>query len=351
MIRVALIGYGLGGRSFHAPMIAVTPGMRLDAIVTANAERTRQATTEHPRARLVDRAEEIFANPRDVDLVVITTPNRTHAPLAMAALDAGLPVVVDKPMAPTAVEARRLADEARRRQLMLTVYHNRRYDGDFRTLQRLVGDGRLGTVHRFESRFERWRPALKGGWREQPDPAEAGGLLYDLGAHLIDQALQLFGPVATVYGEVDTRRRDARVDDDVFVALTHENGVRSHLWMSVLAADRAPRFRVFGVKGTYTKFGMDVQEEALRNGRRPGGGGWGVEPREHWGVITDGEQRSPVPTDVGAYQDFYAGVVNSLTQGAAPPVDPRDAIATIQVIEAARSAVQARSIDAIDRTS
>ena len=336
MIRVALIGYGLGGRSFHAPIIAVTPGMRLDTIVTANAGRQQRATTDHPGARLVDRAEDIFANPKNVDLVVITTPNRTHAPLAMAALEAGLPVVVDKPVAPTSAEAKQLADEARRRKLMLTVYHNRRFDGDFRTVARLLRDGTLGAVHRFESRFERWRPELKGGWREKADPAEAGGLLYDLGSHLIDQALQLFGPVADVYGEVDTRRAGAQVDDDVFVALTHENGVRSHLWMSVLAADRAPRFRVFGLAGTYTKFGMDVQEEALRAGVRPGGPEWGVEPREQWGVIASAAGTSTVSTERGAYQDFYAGVVNSLTSSAPPPVDPRDAAAVIEVIEAAR---------------
>jgi predicted dehydrogenase len=346
MIRVALIGYGLGGRAFHAPIIAITPGMRLAAIVTSNADRRRQATTDHPGARLVDCAEDIFAHPKDVDLVVITTPNRTHVPLAMAALEAGLPVVVDKPIAPTSAEAKQLVDEAHRRKLMLTVYHNRRFDGDFRAVARLVREGTLGAVHRFESRFERWRPDLRGGWREDPDPAEAGGLLYDLGSHLIDQALQLFGPVADVYAEVDTRRAGAQVDDDVFVALTHENGVRSHLWMSVLAADRAPRFRVFGAKGTYTKFGMDVQEEALRAGVRPGGPEWGVEPREHWGVIADAAGTSTIPSERGGYQDFYLGVAASLTAGTPPPVDTHDAAAVIEVIEAAR--VRARRAAEMD---
>jgi scyllo-inositol 2-dehydrogenase (NADP+) len=335
MSRVALIGYGLGGRSFHAPIIAVTRGLRLEAIVTSNSERRRQASAEHPSTRLVENADEIFARPEDFDLVVVTTPNRTHVPLARRALEAGLPVVVDKPLAPTSAEARELCELARRRKLMLTVYHNRRFDGDFRTVRRLVRDRTLGAAHRFESRFERWRPELKGGWREKADPEEAGGLLFDLGSHLIDQALQLFGPAADVYAEVDARRPGAPVSDDVFVALTHENGVRSHLWMSVLAADRAPRFRLFGAKGTYTKFGMDVQEDALRSGQRPGSAEWGVEPREHWGVIANGATTSPVPTERGAYQDFYAGVAASLTTGAPPPVDPRDAAAVIEVIEAA----------------
>lgn len=335
MSRVALIGYGLGGRSFHAPLIAVTPGLRLDTIVTSNAQRREQALAEHPAARLVASAGDIFERARDFDLVVVTTPNRTHVPLARRALEAGLAVVVDKPLAPTSAEARELCELAREKKLMLTVYHNRRFDGDFRTVMRLVRERALGDVHRFESRFERWRPELKGGWREKADPQEAGGLLYDLGSHLIDQALLLFGPVADVYAELDARRPGAQVDDDVFVAITHKNGVRSHLWMSVLAADRAPRFRLFGANGTYTKFGMDVQEDALRSGQRPGAVDWGEEPRGNWGRIATGTEASPVPTDRGAYQEFYSAVAASLTTGAPPPVDPTDAAAVIEVIEAA----------------
>ena len=341
MKRVALIGYGLGGRSFHAPLIAVTDGLVLDAIVTSNPERRRQASAEHPAARLLESADDVFANPRAFDLVVVTTPNRTHVPLARQALEAGIPTVVDKPLAPTSAEAHALVELSRRRKVLLTVYHNRRFDGDFRVLTRLVRERTIGAVHRFESRFERWRPQLKGGWREKADPLEAGGLLFDLGSHLIDQALQLFGPVADVYAEMDARRRDAQVDDDVFLALTHENGVRSHLWMTVLAADRAPRFRLFGLEGTYTKLGTDVQEEALRAGKRPGSPDWGIEPRQQWGVISSGETTSTVPTPPGAYQDFYAGVATSLTTGAPPPVDPRDAAAVIEVIEAAK--VRART--------
>lgn len=337
MIRVALIGYGLGGRFFHAPLIAVTRDLRLDVVVTSDPERRAQAAAEYPEARLVSRAEDVFSRPSDVDLVVITTPNRTHARLVSAALEAGLAVVVDKPMAPTSAEAKQLVAEARRRRLFLTVYHNRRWDGDFRTVARLVADGTLGNVHRFESRFERWRPSLKGGWRESSDRADAGGLLYDLGSHLVDQALQLFGPVEDVYAEVDTRRQTAAVDDDTFLALTHANGVRSHLWMSVLAADRAPRFRVFGRNGTYTKYGMDVQEDALRSGARPDTETWGEESRDRWGVVSDGASARPVATERGAYQDFYAGVARSLATGAEPPVKPEDAVSVIEVIERARA--------------
>jgi predicted dehydrogenase len=335
-IRVALLGYGLGGRSFHAPFIAASPDLQLAVVVTSNAERQREVAAEHPDARLAVSAEELFEHPAGVDLVVISTPNRTHVPLALAAIDAGLPVVVDKPIAPSSSDARRLIDAAQRRGVFLTVYQNRRWDGDFLTIRRLLEEQSLGDIHRFESRLDRWRPTPKAGWRELGTPEEAGGLLFDLGSHLIDQALCLFGPVRDVYAELDRRRPGVEVDDDVFVALTHASGVRSHLWASVLVAQNGPRLRVLGNRAAYTRFGTDVQEAALRSGDRPDRPDWGVEPREQWGVIgVDGETR-PVPTERGAYQEFYAGVVRSLRTGAAPPVDPRDALATLEIIEAAR---------------
>jgi predicted dehydrogenase len=335
-IRVALLGYGLGGRSFHAPFIAASPDLQLAVVVTSNAERQREVAAEHPDARLAVSAEELFEHPAGVDLVVISTPNRTHVPLALAAIDAGLPVVVDKPIAPSSSDARRLIDAAQRRGVFLTVYQNRRWDGDFLTIRRLLEEQSLGDIHRFESRLDRWRPTPKAGWRELGTPEEAGGLLFDLGSHLIDQALCLFGPVSDVYAELDRRRPGVEVDDDVFVALTHASGVRSHLWASVLVAQNGPRLRVLGNRAAYTRFGTDVQEAALRSGDRPDRPDWGVEPREQWGVIgVDGETR-PVPTERGAYQEFYAGVVRSLRTGAAPPVDPRDALATLEIIEAAR---------------
>ena len=334
-IRVALIGYGLGGRSFHAPIIAATPALRLAIVVTGDAERQRLATAEHPGARVIAAAEEIFKH-RDVDLVIISTPNRTHVPLALAAIEAGLPVVVDKPIAPTSMQARQLVDQAKRLGVFLTVYQNRRWDGDFLTIRRLLQEQMLGDIHRFESRFERWRPTPKEGWRELGAPGEAGGLLFDLGSHLIDQALCLFGPVSDVYAELDRRRPRVEVDDDVFVALTHASGVRSHLWASVVAAQDGPRFRVLGNRAVYTKFGTDVQEEALRRGERPDKPEWGVEPREQWGLLGVGEEARAVATERGAYQEFYAAVVRSLQTGAPPPVDPQDAIATLEIIEAAQ---------------
>jgi scyllo-inositol 2-dehydrogenase (NADP+) len=245
-------------------------------------------------------------------------------------------VIVDKPFTTTPEQGRALIEEAQRRNLLLTVYQNRRWDGDFQTVRRLTSEGTLGRVLRFESRFERWRPTPKGGWREQADPAEGGGLLFDLGSHLIDQALLLFGPVTSVYAELDRRRPGVVVEDDVFVALTHASGVRSHLAMSAVAAQPGPRFRVLGERAAYVKYGLDVQEDALRGGQRPDRAGWGVEAREHWGSLGTGDDVHVVETLPGAYPAFYAGVVAALRQGAPPPVDPRDSVHGLEVIDAAR---------------
>ena len=215
--RVVVLGYGLAGRFFHAPFIAATPGLELTGVVTGDEDRRAQALADYPGVAVLDTAEEVWARAAELDLVAVATPNRVHVPLALAALEAGLAVVVDKPLATTADEGRRLVEAARERGLMLTVFQNRRWDGDFLTVKQLLADEALGKVHRFESRFERWRPELAGTWRERAE--EGGGLLFDLGSHLVDQALQLFGPVDSVYAEVDVRRPGAEVDDDVFLAL------------------------------------------------------------------------------------------------------------------------------------
>jgi scyllo-inositol 2-dehydrogenase (NADP+) len=337
-VRVALIGYGLGGASFHAPLIATTPGMRLATIVTRNAERRAQAAREHPKANIVDSVQAIWdRSAQDHDVVVVTTSNDAHASLAKDALAAGLPVVVDKPFAVTASQAREVIAEARRRNLFLTVYHNRRWDSELLTVKRLLAEQAFGEVLRFESRLERWRPQPKGGWRERGEPELAGGLLYDLGTHLIDQALHLFGPVTDVYAELDRRRPGMQVDDDVFLALTHASGVRSHLSATAISAQPLARMRVLGSRSAYVKVQSDVQEAALRSGGRPDQPGWGEEPREHWGLLGVGAAATPVRSEPGAYQQFYAGVVASLRDGAPPPVDPEDAVAGLEIIEAARS--------------
>ncbi|RMB86174.1 Gfo/Idh/MocA family oxidoreductase [Streptomyces shenzhenensis] len=339
-LRVGLIGYGLAGSVFHAPLIAATEGLTLDTVVTANPERQEQARTEFPDVRLAARPDELFGRAGELDLIVIASPNKTHVPLAAAALETGLPVVVDKPLAGTAAEARELAALAERRGLLLSVFQNRRWDNDFLTLRKLLAEGALGDVWRFESRFERWRPQLKGGWRESGDPTEIGGLLYDLGSHVVDQALVLFGPATRVYAESDIRRPGAETDDDTFIAITHAGGVRSHLYVSATAAQLGPRFRVLGSRAGYVKHGLDPQEAALREGRRPGSG-WGAEPESLWGRLGSGESPltgggTPVPTLPGDYPAYYAAVADAVTGAGPNPVTASAAADTLDVLEAAR---------------
>jgi predicted dehydrogenase len=341
-LRVALIGYGLGGRAFHAPLIAATPGLRLTTIVTSNPERRAQAQAEFPSANIVDSADAIWANAGAHDLAVITTTNRTHVPLARAAIAAGIAVVLDKPMAATSKEARDLVAEAARRGVPLTPYHNRRWDGEMLTAQRLIASGELGDVLRFESRLDRWRPGpVPAVWREQGKPEDAGGILYDLGPHLIDQARVLFGPVLELYAELEKRRPGAVVHDDVFIALRHAKGVHSHLWASSVAAQAGARMRVLGTRAAYVKQDADVQEAALRATGRADTPGFGEDPEERWGSVGAGADVRPVKTEKGDYARFYAQTADWLRGGAPPPVDPADAIAVLDLIEAAqRSAAE-----------
>jgi predicted dehydrogenase len=336
VFRVGLIGYGLAGESFHAPLIVTTPELRLDVIVTGHPERQQKAAQTHPGARVIDSTDRLWERGDDVDLIVIASPNRTHAPLTMEALTRGKHVVVDKPFAGSVNEALPLVAEAKRRGLVLSVFQNRRWDGDFLTVRKLLAEKALGDPLRFESRFDRWRLIPRENWRERGAPEEAGGLLFDLGSHLIDQALLLFGPARHVYAELDRRRPGVYVDDDSFVALTHANGVRSHLFMSSLVAQPGPRFRLLGSRAAYVKWGMDPQEAKLRQGQRPEGPGFGAYMAEESGTLGAAGEVKQVPTEAGDYRQFYQGMVEALHGVASPPVDPREAIAGLAVIEAAR---------------
>jgi len=342
MIRVGLAGYGLAGSVFHAPLIAATPGMRLTLVATSNAERAAAARREHHGVEIVADADALIARAPELDLLVVATPNATHYRVASAALAAGLAVVVDKPFAATAAEGRSLIEQARTAQRMLSVFQNRRWDGDFLTVRKLIAEGALGSVYRVESHFDRWRPEPRAGWKNDPEPG--AGLLYDIGPHLIDQALLLFGPVATVYAEQRELRPATRVVDDAYLILTHRSGVSSHLVMSLVVAEGGPRFRVLGTAGTFTKFGLDVQEETLRAGVRPGDDRWGVDPREAWGRLSNGKDSRTVPTERGAYERYYQGVLDAMQRGAPPPVDPADSVAGLEIIEAANISAAERRV-------
>jgi scyllo-inositol 2-dehydrogenase (NADP+) len=220
------------------------------------------------------------------------------------------------------------------------VFQNRRWDNDFLTLRHLLAADLLGPITRFESRFERYRPQPRpDAWREFAAPEEAGGLLYDLGSHLIDQAVQLFGEPSRVYAEVEKRRPGAQVDDDTFVALQFASGTRAHLWMSLTAPILGPRFRVSGLRGAYEKYGLDPQEPDLASGLRPGAANWGKEPRERWGHLSTDVKGLHIDTQIetlpGAYEQFYAQLRDAIISGGPVPVDPSGVLTTLRVIEAA----------------
>lgn len=314
-LRTVLIGYGHAGSVFHAPLIAADPDLDLSAVVTGNSARRAEVRRRYPGTKLLSDAAAI-RGPGDgtsgCDLAVVATPNDSHAPLAEAALTAGLDVVVDKPFALIAASARRLIRLAEERGRLLTVFHNRRWDADFRAVRDLVAGGRLGEVRRFVSRFERWRPDPEQAWRYTTPRSRGGGIIYDLGAHLIDQALQLFGPVDDVYTEASVVR-DAGVpgidaEDDAFLALRHRSGVYSHLSMSAVAPGEAPRFSVAGTAGGREMWGLDPQEDQLRDG-----------------VIADPD----------GYPAFYRQLVAAVRGEGPVPVDPADAVAVLEIIERA----------------
>ncbi|GHD78969.1 putative dehydrogenase [Salinibacterium amurskyense] len=331
VIRTGVIGFGTSGRVFHAPFIEANPDFSLDVIVTADAERAAVATSLYPNARIVSSSEELFA--AELDLVIIGSPSGTHVSLAHAALEAGLAVVVDKPFSVTAAEGLGLIRRAEELGLPITVFQNRRWDGDFLTLRSLIDSGELGDVRRFESRFEWWKPTVTKSWKAEATTAEGGGILYDLGAHLIDQAIQLFGGVSDIYAEVATQRSGGAADDDVFVSMLHENGVRSQLWMNGLAGQVGPRFHVLGSQSAYTKWGLDGQEPALIAGALPSDDTYGVEPPDAWGVAGVGDDLSAVPTIRGQYDTYYSLLADALLRGQPLPVDPRDSVEVIRIIE------------------
>lgn len=315
-LRAAIVGYGLAGEVFHGPLLAAAPGVEIATIVTGDPQRAARARRAHPGARIVASAEDVWARADEHDLVVVAAPNSAHVPLASRAIDHGLAVVVDKPLAIDAVAGRTLAARAAAAGTLLTVFHNRRWDSDQRELQRLLAEGALGDVLRVESRMEPWAADdLATRWRLDDGEESGGGILLDLGAHLVDQVLALFGPVDTVYAELE--RRGGGVIDDAFLSLHHVGGVRSQLWASNTVAP-GPRLRVRGTRAAFEQLEPDGQEAALKAGGAPDPDGWGA---------------------------FYPAVAAALRDGGTPPVEPWEAIAVLAVLDAARiSAAETRVV-------
>ncbi|MCU1533045.1 MAG: oxidoreductase [Arthrobacter sp.] len=341
-IRTALAGFGLSGSVFHAPLIAANPAYSLDVISTSDSGRKSAAAAAYPGARIVDTPADILELAGELDLLVLGTPPATHRPLTEAALLAGLDVVVDKPFTVHSAEGQELIDLAARLGRVLTVFQNRRWDGDFLTVRGLLDSGVLGTVARFESRFERWSPTVAKAWKATATADDGGGVLFDLGTHLLDQAVQLFGPATVAAAELHARRPGEQVDDDVFLALRHESGVTSHLWMNMLCAQQGPRFRLLGSEGGFTKHGVDPQEPFIVAGGSPLDAEYGVEDRDWAGLLGRDGHLDRLPTERGAYPEYYRILADKISDGGAAsalpvPVDPAGPVEVLRLIEQARA--------------
>ncbi|WP_291277725.1 Gfo/Idh/MocA family oxidoreductase [Galactobacter sp.] len=338
LIRTAVLGYGTSGRIFHTPFIHADPDFTLSLVVTGNADRASQVRETYPATEVVATTAEVFDRAGELDLVVIGTPPATHADLARQALEAGLDVIVDKPFTVTSEEGRELVALAQRLGRRLTVFQNRRWDGDFLSLRHALESGELRDVSRFESRFEVYTPQPRVSWKSETTTEAGGGVLYDLGAHLIDQAITLHGPLdpdREPYAELETRRAGAVAPDDAFVALHHASGVTSHLWMSTLCAQPGPRLRALSPTGGFVTYGLDPQEPQLKSGMRPGDPGFGVSDGEaHVGTV---DAPGVTPIESGDYAGFYRAIAEWLLRGADAPVDPSASVNVIEIIERLQS--------------
>lgn len=338
-IKVGLVGYGLGGAVFHAPLIGAVPELAVVSVVTSRRE---QVARDLPGARAVDTVAELLAD-ATIDLVVVASPSPTHYEIAKAALQAGKHIVVDKPFATSVREADDLIALAAAKNRALSVFQNRRWDNDFQTVRQCIDEGALGEVYHYEAHFDRFRPQLKGGWRDEP--LKGAGLLYDLGSHLVDQALQLFGMPRAVLGDVFPQR-EAAASGDYFHLILDYGHRRAILHAANVVREPGPHFLIHGDRGSFLKYGMDSQEESLKAGMRPRDPGYGEDEAANYGQLTsaDGTRRT-VPTVTGRYQHYYAGIAEHLLNDAPLPVDPADSRDGLIVIEAAaRSAIERRWI-------
>lgn len=337
-IRTGLIGYGLSGRVFHAPFLTTNPAFDLQVISASDP--TRAADAAETGADVVPTPADLLE--RDLDLVVLASPAHVHVEQGLAALERGAALVIDKPFAPSVSDAKALIAAAEAADRGLFVFQNRRWDGDFLTLRALMPQ--LGAVHRFESTFERWGTPKPGQWQETLTAADGAGILFDLGSHLVDQALQLFGPAIVESAETSTVR-DGASEDDAFLSLVHVSGVRSHLTMSRAAGLDGPRFRVLGAEGAYRVYGLDPQENQLRAGASPTDAGFGIDGQV--ATVGRGSDTTEVPSVPGRYADFYAGVAASMLEGAPAPVDARDALEVVRIIERAHEIARASAVASV----
>ncbi|MBY0549530.1 MAG: oxidoreductase [Candidatus Obscuribacterales bacterium] len=345
-LNVALIGYGYAGKTFHAPLIASIPGLNLTTFVSSDSAKV---LADFPQATVCADPNDVFRN-ESIDLVVIATPNDLHFDLAKRALDAGKNVVVDKPFTTTTQEAEILVAHPANQDLVLSVFHNRRWDADFLTLKSLLADGLLGEVVTFESHFDRFRPEVRQRWRETAGPG--GGLWYDLGPHLVDQVIELFGVPDSIFADLGMQRQDATAVDYCHVLLRYGKR-RVILHASAMVGAVGPRFVVHGTLGSYVKTGMDKQEDSLKSGATPLTQEWGLDPTKGelttWkdGVATTSE----VITARGRYQDYYSAIRQAILKQAPNPVPAAEALTVMRVLEAATKSAEAKRELSVNMTA
>lgn len=336
-----MVGFGLAGRAFHAPVIRAVPGLHLAAILQRTGN---EAAEKYPDVRIVRSLDELLAI-REIRLVVIATPNDTHYSFARQCLEAGRDVVVDKPFTTTVEEAKSLVHFAKEKGRLITVYQNRRFDGDFQAIRKLVAEGTLGRIVRFETNYDRYRPQLKpGAWRETTRPGS--GILFDLAPHLIDHALVLFGLPEAVTADVRIEREKAMADDAFDIMFQYPGALRAVLRSSILAAAPRPHFVLLGTQGSFVKQTFDPQENNLRHGIIPASGPWGAELEENWGLLTvpEGDKftQRRIPSANCDFRDYYANLRDTLLGKAAPAVTTEWAVNVMRLLEMARESSERR---------
>ncbi|TXF86662.1 oxidoreductase [Neolewinella aurantiaca] len=326
-IKTAVIGYGLSGRYLQAPFYQSHSGFEVVRIVTSRAD---EVTADFPGLTPTASAEEVFADP-EVDLVSIATPNATHYAIARAALEAGKHVLVDKPACATAAELRELRDLAERKGLHLFVFQNRRWDSDFLTVKQVLASGDLGRLVGFEARYDRWKPQANAkAWKETPGPG--AGMIYDLGAHLIDQAIACFGVPNHVSGRTWIQRPFSSIPDAFDLHLEYD-GFGADLSCSLLVREPTPRYRLHGDKGSFVKYGIDVQEDQLKAGLRPADSGFGQEPEAQAGILHTDAGRATYPTLTGRWMNLFDNMYEVIAGRASSAIPLRDIIAQLELIE------------------
>lgn len=339
-LRTALAGYGSGGRVYNAPVISSVPGYSIEKILTSSRENIQAAQNDFPEAQVVQDYNDILQD-NTIDLVIILLPNHLHYTYAKKALSKGKHVVVEKPFTTTVKEAEELLHLARQNDLVLSVNHNRRWDSDIRTIKKLLQEEKLGDIVEFEARFDRFRSKIKDSWKENPE-LPGSGILYDLGSHLIDQALMLFGTPTEVFADIRMQRKGAKVADNFELLLFYPN-LRVCLKAGTLVKEKGPAYSVFGTQGTYLKYGADVQEEALKQGVRPANDpDWGKESEALWGKLNTLEEEKKLESLPGDYRKLYENVYQAITEQKPLAVTSEQARDVIKVIELAYQSHSAR---------